>query len=108
MVIEDGEDFKDGALAMTLEKLVQRARDLNVIVVATMTTFAGTKSYAPWVRLLRNNRQGLILQPDLEDDGDLFGIRLPQRSGLDLPVGRGILVRRGGVELVQVAIGALA
>ena len=107
VVIEDGDDIKDGGLATTLERLVQRAHDMNVIVIATMTSFAGAKSYAPWVRLLRNNRHGLILQPDLEDDGDLFGVRLPQRAGLDLPPGRGFLVRRGGLELIQVATGPL-
>jgi hypothetical protein len=38
-------------------------------------------------------------------DGDLLGTRLPRRSNPVFPVGRGYLVERGTLELVQVATG---
>jgi len=103
IVIEDGDDFGDGPVGDALGLVVKRARDANFIVIASMTVFAGHKSYATWVRAMRTNRQGLLLQPDLQDDGDLFGIRLPQRSGLVMPAGRGFLIERGSTKLIQTA-----
>jgi S-DNA-T family DNA segregation ATPase FtsK/SpoIIIE len=52
---------------------------------------------------LRKEKQGLLLQPDVDVDGDVFGVRLPRRTGRRFPAGRGFLVRRGAIELVQVA-----
>jgi S-DNA-T family DNA segregation ATPase FtsK/SpoIIIE len=42
------------------------------------------------------------LHPELDVDGDLLGVRLPRRTNAVFPPGRGFLVNRGEVELVQV------
>jgi len=103
VVIDDGDEFGDGPVGNALDAMVKRARDANFVFVSSMTVFAGHKSYSTWIRSMRANRHGMLLQPDLEDDGDLFGIRLPRRSGLDLPPGRGFLVTRIQVQLIQAA-----
>jgi DNA segregation ATPase FtsK/SpoIIIE, S-DNA-T family len=60
-------------------------------------------SFAPWLVELRKEKYGLLLEPDLAVDGDILGAQLPRRSNPLFPPGRGFLVERGAVELVQVA-----
>jgi DNA segregation ATPase FtsK/SpoIIIE, S-DNA-T family len=102
IVIDDGDDLVEGAAPPLLEVLVKRARDSGVIVLASMTTFKAARAFCQWVPLLRSNRQGLLLQPG-DDDGELFATRLPRRTGLALPPGRGYLFTRGTPRLIQVA-----
>jgi S-DNA-T family DNA segregation ATPase FtsK/SpoIIIE len=45
---------------------------------------------------------GILLQPDADADGDLFGVRLRRLSG-EVPPGRGYLVRRRQHRLFQAA-----
>jgi S-DNA-T family DNA segregation ATPase FtsK/SpoIIIE len=54
---------------------------------------------------MRKDEHGLLLDPDVDVDGDLLGTRLPRRTNLAFPPGRGYFVVRGDVELVQVAAG---
>ena len=51
----------------------------------------------------RKAKHGLLLAPDLDLDGELFGVRLPRSATRTFPLGRGFLIRRGPVEVVQVA-----
>jgi S-DNA-T family DNA segregation ATPase FtsK/SpoIIIE len=63
------------------------------------------RHYAPWVRELRKDGTGLLLDPDLDLDGELLGVRLPRRSNAFFPPGRGYLVAGGVARLIQVASG---
>ena len=54
-------------------------------------------------RELRKDATGLLLDPDLDLDGELLGVRLPRRSNPFFPPGRGYLVVSGTVRLIQVA-----
>ena len=55
---------------------------------------------------MRRSRLGVLLQPDVDVDGDLLGTVLPRRPAMatvaPLP-GRGYLVVDGRPELVQLA-----
>jgi S-DNA-T family DNA segregation ATPase FtsK/SpoIIIE len=53
--------------------------------------------------LARRSGQGVLLQPTSYADGDLLGIRLPTTGLSERISGRGILVRNGSNEPVQVA-----
>ena len=46
---------------------------------------------------------GLLLQPNLDIDGDLLGAVLPRRSIVAIGPGRGYVINDGAAELVQVA-----
>ena len=61
------------------------------------------RHYAPWIREVRKDGTGLLLDPDLDLDGELLSVSLPRRSNVVFPPGRGYLVAGGTVRLIQVA-----
>ena len=60
-------------------------------------------AYTDWVKGLRGYGRGILLQPNMDLDGDLLGARLPRRRPSAVP-GRGFAVDRGTASLVQVAL----
>ena len=62
-------------------------------------------NYPAWIRELRKDGHGLLLDPNLELDGDLLGVRLPRRTNAVHPPGRGYAVAGGVATPVQVATG---
>jgi S-DNA-T family DNA segregation ATPase FtsK/SpoIIIE len=88
---------------MALETLVRRGRDTSIRVVAAVERQGAQRAFSGWIRELRKEEHGLLLMPDADVDGDLLGTRLPRRSNPVYPPGRGYLVERGGIQLVQVA-----
>ncbi|MCA1656444.1 MAG: cell division protein FtsK, partial [Actinobacteria bacterium] len=103
VVIDDGEELAESLGAAPLETVVRRGRDVEVRVVAAAERQAAQRAFSGWLRELRKEEHGLLLSPDLDVDGDILGTRLPRRSSPVFPPGRGYLVERGAVELVQVA-----
>ena len=61
------------------------------------------QSYGHWTRAVRAGRTGLLLQPDVDLDGDLLGCSLPRRPPTGLTRGRGWLIVDGDARFVQVA-----
>jgi S-DNA-T family DNA segregation ATPase FtsK/SpoIIIE len=82
---------------------VRRGRDLDVRVVCACERQAAQRAFGGWLRELRKEEHGLLLAPDADVDGDLLAVRLPRRTNPVFPPGRGYLVERGAIELVQVA-----
>jgi S-DNA-T family DNA segregation ATPase FtsK/SpoIIIE len=103
VVVDDGEELMDGSAAADLEIIARRGRDHGYRVLAAVETRAAHRAYGGWVAELRKGRRGLLLQPDPDIDGELFGVRLARRPGRVFPVGRGFLIQRGEAALVQVA-----
>jgi S-DNA-T family DNA segregation ATPase FtsK/SpoIIIE len=103
IVIDDGDELAETLGASALETLVRRGRDAPIRIVAASETQAMLRAYGGWLRELRKDEHGLLLDPDLDVDGDLFGVRLPRRTNAVFPAGRGYYVWRGTLELVQVA-----
>lgn len=103
VMVDDGDEFMDGAVSNYLEVIQRRSRDAGIVLIVAVSTFKAT-GYAPWLRAMRANGHGLLLQPDLEADGDLFNLKLPQRKGAPMPPGRGFIVSRREVTLAQVAL----
>ncbi len=102
--IDDAGELSDPVVSARLERIVKAGRDGDLTIVAAVETSAARGIAVPWLRELRRDGHGLLLMPDLMGDGDLLGVRLPRRVAAPLVPGRGFLVRRGAVELVQVAI----
>lgn len=101
--VDDADHIDDGATNDALESLAKQGRDRTLRIVAAAEVRSLHRTFGGWLSELRKDKQGLLLDPDLEVDGELFGVRLPRRSGTRFPPGRGYLVTRGTVELVQVA-----
>jgi hypothetical protein len=74
-----------------------------VRVVCACERQAAQRAFGGWLRELRKEEHGLLLAPDPDVDGDLLAVRLPRRTNPVFPPGRGYLVQRGKLELVQVA-----
>jgi S-DNA-T family DNA segregation ATPase FtsK/SpoIIIE len=105
LMIDDAEELAESLGAAALESIVRRGRDVGVSVVAAVERQAAQRAFAGWIRELRKEEYGLLLDPDTDVDGDILGARLPRRTNPVYPPGRGYLVERGLVELVQVATG---
>ena len=103
IVIDDGDELAETLGSSALETLVRRGRDAPIRIVAATETQAMLRAYGGWLRELRKDEHGLLLDPDLDVDGDLLGVRLPRRTNAVFPAGRGYYVWRGTLELVQVA-----
>ncbi|HEV8686732.1 MAG TPA: FtsK/SpoIIIE domain-containing protein [Gaiellaceae bacterium] len=108
LVIDDGDELAESLGAASLETLVRRGRDAGICIIAAAERQAVQRAFAGWLRELRKDEHGLLLDPDPDVDGDLLGARLPRRSNPVFPPGRGYYVDRGLVELVQVASAAQA
>ncbi|NUR77509.1 MAG: cell division protein FtsK, partial [Thermoleophilia bacterium] len=104
IVVDDGEELADSLGATGLETLVRRGRDTALRVVAAAERQAAQRAFSGWLRELRKEEHGLLLDPDPDVDGDILGTRLPRRSNPVFPPGRGYLVERGVVQLVQIAL----
>ncbi|MGA9762046.1 MAG: FtsK/SpoIIIE domain-containing protein [Gaiellaceae bacterium] len=103
IVIDDATELLEIAGAQKLEQIVRRGRDGRVRVVASAEIQSAHRAYAPWFRELLKEENGLLLDPQLDIDGELFGVRLPRATNAVFPIGRGYAVFRGVFELVQVA-----
>jgi S-DNA-T family DNA segregation ATPase FtsK/SpoIIIE len=102
VVVDDIGELADGPAALPLEEIARRGRDVNVRVIAACEV-GQARSYSPLLRELRRDGNGLLLEPDLDADGDVLGVRLPRHSAVPFVPGRGFLVSRGRPALVQVA-----
>jgi S-DNA-T family DNA segregation ATPase FtsK/SpoIIIE len=103
VVFIDDLDEHDGELDEPLGELLRVARDHPVRLVVSCANHVARRCYSGPLAELRNGRHGLLLRPDLPDDGDVFSVRLPRVLPLAMPPGRGLLVDRAHIELVQVA-----
>jgi S-DNA-T family DNA segregation ATPase FtsK/SpoIIIE len=101
VVLDDGLELAEGAGSAALERLLRRGRDGRVRLVAGVDANGVQRIYGGWLRDLRAERTGLLLQPGT-DTADVLGVRLPPVAG-PLPPGRGFLVERGAARLVQIA-----
>lgn len=103
VVVDDGGEIADGPAAAPLEAIVRRGRDVEVRVLLGIEAGTARVAYTPWIKELRKDGHGLLLDPDQDLHGDILSIRLPRRAGGSLPAGRGYFVGSGHLELVQVA-----
>ncbi|MBJ7469867.1 MAG: FHA domain-containing protein [Solirubrobacteraceae bacterium] len=102
LVIDDAGELSESHVASSLEMIIKRGRDAHVRIVASLET-GQARHYAAWIRELRKDGRGLLLDPNLDLDGELLGARLPRRSNAVFPPGRGYVVIDGRIALVQVA-----
>ena len=83
-----------------LARLLSNPRpDLHI--VAAGRADALRSAYGNWTQTLRRSRLGLALKPDIDRDGDLFGVTLPRKGPTQFAPGRGYLIADGQFELIQ-------
>ncbi len=107
LVVDDIELFAPGSMLDDgLGEILVAARDGGGAILAAGTTEDLTAVYRGFGLDIRRSRSGVLLTPTGYSDGDLFGLRLPRSTGGPAPAGRGLLVRAGAAEAVQVAVSA--
>ena len=99
LLVDDAERVDDDG---TLAALVAAVRP-RLHVVAAGRPDVVRSLYGHWTAAVRRSRLGILLQPDLDVDGDLLGAVLPRRQPVAPLPGRGHLVVDGRPELVQLA-----
>jgi S-DNA-T family DNA segregation ATPase FtsK/SpoIIIE len=97
VLVDDAELVADdGTLAAVLARP-------DAFVVAAGHPDALRSAYGHWTHVVRRSRLGIVLQPDVDVDGDLLGAVLPRRQPVPSRPGCGYLVVDGRAELVQLA-----
>ena len=106
LAIDDADAFfDDGDASRALTKMVLNCRDAGVVMLVSATSFRAGAAYETWIRALRSAGHGIVLQPGGDKDEDLFDVRFPRGSAMRFPSGRGYLIVRSTVQVVQVATG---
>lgn len=100
LLIDDAERFEDGDQAIATLLTTERP---GLCVVAAGRSADLRSLYSHWTRSVRKSRCGVLLQPDVDYDGELLGVTLPRRAPVALTVGRGYAASGGTVRLVQTA-----
>ena len=100
ILIDDAEQFDDSDGLIT--QLIQNAGPDTHIVAAGRADDLRTM-YAHWTKTIRRARCGGLLQPNVDYDGELLGVRLPRRAPVEMRPGRGYAVQGGIAQLVQAA-----
>jgi S-DNA-T family DNA segregation ATPase FtsK/SpoIIIE len=103
VIIEGVGDFLNSDADGPLQALLKACRSAGVFVVAEgdISELGGAR---PLLQALRAGRHGIVLQPDQSDGDLLFKTSFPRIKRSDFPVGRGMYVRQGRVQRVQVAL----
>lgn len=98
LLIDDAErvDDPDQSIANVLTSTSPR-----VCVVAAGRAGDLRSQYGHWTKKLSKSRCGVVLQPDVDFDGELIGIRLPRRAPVALTTGRGYAGVGGSMSLIQ-------
>lgn len=98
LLVDDAERFDDAD--QSLAGLVTSGRP-GLLVVAAGRSADLRSLYSHWTKTLRKSRLGVVLQPDVDYDGELLGVTLPRRAPVALTAGRGYLGVGGQVALIQ-------
>jgi S-DNA-T family DNA segregation ATPase FtsK/SpoIIIE len=102
VLVDDAELLADSMLSEPLRGLIVSGRDADHGLVLAGTTTDLGRAYSGFIPEALKSRCGLIVAVDSPGDGDLFGVRLSRNAGPG-PLGRGLLIRPGRAEPIQVA-----
>lgn len=98
LLVDDAEQFDDSDSAF--DGLLS-ARTSDLLVIAAGRSDDLRSLYSHWTKTIRKSRSGVLLQPNVDFDGDLLGATLPRRAPVAVTPGRGYLVVGGAVEFLQ-------
>ena len=98
LLIDDAEriDDADQGIANLL-----KAESPFVRVIASGKPGELRTMYSHWTKAVRKSRTGVLLQPHIDYDGDMFSMTLPRRAPVALTTGRGYVVLGGSAVLAQ-------
>lgn len=98
LLIDDADSFADAD--KSIGNLVDNPPQGLCIIAAGRADELRTL-YNHWTKNLRKATCGILLQPNVDMDGDLLGAKLPRKAPVELTQGRGYAVSNGTVQLIQ-------
>ncbi|WP_237234533.1 FtsK/SpoIIIE domain-containing protein [Rothia nasisuis] len=98
LLIDDADGFADGD--KSLGSLIDSPPPGLCVIAAGRADELRTL-YSHWTKNLRKAKCGVLLQPNVDMDGDLLGAKIPRKSPVELTQGRGYAVSNGTVHLIQ-------
>jgi S-DNA-T family DNA segregation ATPase FtsK/SpoIIIE len=109
VMVDDAELITDSPVAAILDRFIRTARDAGHIVVIAGSVDELAIGFRGFLVDARRARSGILLNPRSSLDGEVLGVRLPRSTGGAggiAPPGRGLLVVRGSITHLQVALPA--
>jgi S-DNA-T family DNA segregation ATPase FtsK/SpoIIIE len=103
VLVDDAEMLADAESAHILERIIVTGRDADHGLILAGQTADLARCYSGFVPAALKSRSGVLVAVESPEDGSLFGVRLPRNAGPG-PVGRGLLIRPGTADPVQLAI----
>ncbi|MEJ7707567.1 MAG: FtsK/SpoIIIE domain-containing protein [Nocardioidaceae bacterium] len=103
VVLCDDVDELPESVSRALETAGRRGREAPLRLIVAADNRAALRTYAGVIPEVRKTKQGLLLVPDIDIDGELLGVRLRAPLESAQAPGRGFAVRDGVAELLQVA-----
>ncbi|MFC7623808.1 FtsK/SpoIIIE domain-containing protein [Microlunatus sp. GCM10028923] len=100
VLIDDAERFDDSDQAIS-GLLDAASPDLRIFAAGRSDDLRSL--YSHWTKTVRKSRCGVLLQPNVDYDGELLGVTLPRRAPVAMTAGRGYACVAGGMALVQAA-----
>jgi len=98
VLVDDADRLPDDGHGLR-ELVTSGARGVHLVLATTGEQ--ARRGFAHVNREVRSRGLGLLLVPDHDLDGELFGVRLPRRAPLGMRPGRGYLVAGGRPSFVQ-------
>ncbi len=103
LAIEGISELVNTPVEAGLLEVIKLARRNGHLVVAENET-AGWGAGWPLIAEVRNNRHGIVMQPDPMDGDLLFKVALPRIKRAEYPLGRGVYARAAKIWTVQVPL----
>jgi DNA segregation ATPase FtsK/SpoIIIE, S-DNA-T family len=101
--VENIAEFANGLGEMALQQLAKQCMADGQLFVAE----GETSAFATGMGLIgqvKVARAGIALAPDPGDGSSVFKTTFPRLSGVEMPPGRGVIVRVGKAEVVQIGL----
>ena len=98
VLVDDAEQFADNDQAVAG---LLSARTSDLLVVAAGRSDDLRSMYSHWTKTIRKARCGVLLQPNVDYDGELLGVTLPRRAPVAVTPGRGYVVSGGMLDFLQ-------
>jgi S-DNA-T family DNA segregation ATPase FtsK/SpoIIIE len=106
VLVDDAEVITDSPIASDLDRLMRAARDAGHIVVLAGSTDEMGIGFRRFLVDAGRARSGILLHPPGPLDGEVLGVPLPRSTGGSAPPGRGLLIVRGSITQLQIALPA--
>jgi S-DNA-T family DNA segregation ATPase FtsK/SpoIIIE len=98
LLIDDAERFEDADQSIA-GVVASGQPGLCVIAAGRAADLRGL--YSHWTKTIRKSRLGVLLQPDINYDGELLGAVLPRKAPVAMTTGRGYIGVGGQMSLIQ-------